>query len=72
MTKENLDAALERGTPFTIHMADGKEYTVPHRDFISFSQRGTSVIVSTADDRFHVLPLLTMTGITQDFPAASR
>jgi len=65
MTKENILAAIESNQPFVISMADGKEYTVPHRDFISFTRKGTSVIVSTEDDRIHVLPLITMTGIHQ-------
>ena len=63
MTKENLQSAIESNAPFTITMADGKEYLVPHRDFIAFTRRYTAVMVSTNDDRFHVLPLLTMTGI---------
>ncbi|MGB0344492.1 MAG: hypothetical protein ACPGGJ_03770 [Coraliomargarita sp.] len=47
-------------------MADGKEFVIPHRDFISFTRKGTSVIVSTEDDKIHILPLITMTGISQD------
>lgn len=65
MTRENLHSAIEANLPFTISMADGKEYDVPHRDFISFTRKGTSAIVSTEDDRIHVLPLLTMTGISR-------
>jgi len=66
MTKENLHSAIESNRPFLITMADGKEYAVQHRDFISFTRKGTAVVVSTDDDRIHVLPLITMTGITQD------
>lgn len=66
MTKENLHSVIESNRPFVISMADGKSYVVPHRDFISFTRRGTAVIVSAEDDKIHILPLITMTGISQD------
>lgn len=72
MTKENLHNAIESNQAFVISMADGKEYSVPHRDFISFTRKGTSVVVSTEDDRIHILPLITMTGVSQDAPVDSR
>lgn len=65
VTKNNVLSAIESNRPFVISMADGKEYVVPHRDFISFTHKRTAVVVSTDDDRFHVLPLITMTGITK-------
>ncbi len=66
MTKENIHSVMESNHPFVISMADGKEFVIPHRDFISFTRKGTSVIVSTEDDKIHILPLITMTGISQD------
>ncbi len=66
MTKENIHSGIESNHPFVISMADGKEFVIPHRDFISFTRKGTSVIVSTEDDKIHILPLITMTGISQD------
>jgi len=68
VTKENLLGVIESNRPFVIIMADGKEYTVPHRDFISFTRKDAAVIVSTEDDKIHILPLITVTGITQDSP----
>lgn len=44
-------------------MADGKEYDVPHRDYISLSPGGTFATVYDDEERFYVLPLITMTGI---------
>jgi hypothetical protein len=44
-------------------MADGKEYSVPHRDYISIPPKGSYVIVFDDHGRFSVLPLLTMTGL---------
>ncbi len=65
MTKENLHEAIETNQPFIITMADGKEYDVPHRDFISFTRKGTAAIVSGEKERIFVLPLITMTGINR-------
>jgi len=51
-------------------MADGKEYPVPHRDYISIPPRGPYVIVYDDQGRFAVLPLLTMTGLESSVPGA--
>ena len=65
---------MERNLPFTLRMADGKEYRVPHRDYISMPPKGAFVVVY--DDREHVfvLPLLTMTGLAyrSETPKAKR
>lgn len=44
-------------------MADGREYHVPHRDYISLSPKGTFVTVYDDEEHYFVLPLLTMTGL---------
>jgi hypothetical protein len=64
MNRSQIESAIERNLPFTLHMADGKEYHVPHRDYISLPPAGAFVVVY--DDREHVfvLPLLTMTALT--------
>jgi len=64
MTIAQIESAIERGSPFSIQMADGKEYQVPHPDYISIPPKGLFVVVF--DDAAHafVLPLLTMTGLT--------
>ncbi len=49
--------------PFTLRMADGKEYSVPHRDYISLPPSGASVVVYDEWGHVFVLPLLTMTGL---------
>ena len=66
MTKENLHSVIDSNLPFVISMADGKEYAVPHRDFIAFTRKETAVVVTSEDDRIHVLPLITMTGVSRD------
>ena len=44
--------------PFILRTADGREYPVVHSEFLSFSQRGRTVVVSTPDDSYEVLDLL--------------
>lgn len=68
MINDKLRNAVESNRPFVISMADGKEFKIPHRDFIAFTRKKTAVIVSTEDDKIHILPLITMTGVTQDSP----
>ncbi len=54
--------AVEEGIPFKINMADGKSYTVKDRHQISVGK--TIVIVVDEKDLPHMLPLLTVTGIS--------
>jgi hypothetical protein len=44
-------------------MADGREYHVAHRDYLSFPPRGAFVVVYDDAGHVYVLPLLTMTGL---------
>jgi hypothetical protein len=68
MTRSQIESAIESGAAFTLRMADGREYPVPHRDYISISPKGTFVTVYDDDERFVVLPLLTMTGLASTGP----
>ena len=43
--------------PFIIHMADGRSYPVPHRDFVSQAPVGRTIIVYRADGSFSILDL---------------
>ena len=63
MTRQQVESAVASGLPFTLRMADGKEYSVPHRDYISLPPQASYVIVYDNEGRFTVLPLLTMTGL---------
>jgi hypothetical protein len=63
MTREQVESAVASGVPFTLRMADGKEYSVPHRDYIWLPPKASYVIVHEDDGHFTVLPLLTMTGL---------
>jgi len=63
MTREQVQSAISIGNPFSLLMADGKEYSVPHPDYISLPPKATYVIVYGDEGDFTVLPLLTMTGL---------
>ena len=63
MSRSQVQAAIRSGEPFSIRMADGKEYNVPHQDYISLSPKGTFATVYDDDEGYYILPLLTMTGI---------
>jgi hypothetical protein len=62
MTREHLHTAINEGIPFVIRMADGEKYRVDDRYRIALGK--TTVVVVGDDDMPHVLPLLTMTGIS--------
>ena len=49
--------------PFTVHMADGREFPVPHPDFLSMSPTGRTVIIYQENEEFSILDLLLMTEI---------
>jgi len=71
MTREQVESALASGVPFALLMADGKEYPVPHRDYISLPPKASYVIVYDDNGHFTVLPLLTMTGLQSSIADAS-
>lgn len=68
MTKQQIESAVASGIPFTLRMADGREYPVPHRDHISLPPNASYVIVYDDHGHFTVLPLLTVTGLESKVP----
>jgi hypothetical protein len=62
MTKDQIRTAIREGIPFVIKMADGEKYEVTDRYRVALGQ--ATVIVVGEDDMPHILPLLTMTGIS--------
>ena len=58
--------------PFTVHMADGRSFHVPHPDFLFMSPTGRTVIICQEDEEFSILDLLLMTEIQTGASAASR
>ena len=63
MTVEQLTNVLHAQPfrPVTIHMGDGRAFLVRHRDFISRSPTGRTLIVHGEDDNFSVLDMLLVT-----------
>lgn len=72
MTRKQIESVVTEGVPFTVRLADGRSYEVPHRDFISLPPKNATVaVVYENDGTVHVLPLLTMTGLTYNTQAKS-
>jgi hypothetical protein len=49
--------------PFVIHLADGREIPVYHRDFIMAAPSGRTLYVSQPDDSFNIIDLLLVTDL---------
>ncbi len=73
MTAEQLRAMREANPfrPFTIHLADGRTFTVPHRDFVSQSPGGRTIIVYGSNESFSVVDLFLVTELEVSSPADS-
>ncbi|MEM6553431.1 MAG: hypothetical protein AAF750_15040 [Planctomycetota bacterium] len=56
--------------PFSIHMADGRVFLVNHRDFVSRSKSGRTIVVHGDNDSFSVLDLLLVTELEVHPPSA--
>jgi hypothetical protein len=71
MTIEQLRAVRESNPfrPFTIHLGDGQSLRVPHRDYLSMSPGGRTVIVYQTDEAFSILDLLLVTELSVDAPS---
>ena len=71
MTPDQLRATREANPfqPFIIHMADGRSYPVPHRDFISQAPgAGRTIIVYRPDDSFSILDIHFVTELEDPVP----
>ena len=49
--------------PLIIHLADGREIPVHHRDFIMAAPSGRTLYVSQPDDTFNIIDLLLVTDL---------
>jgi hypothetical protein len=70
MTAEQLRAMREANPfrPFTIHLADGQTLNVPHRDFVSQSPGGRTIIVYQSGEAFSVVDLYLVTALEVHAP----
>ena len=53
---------MNEGIPFAVNMADGRRYIVTEREQIALGP--SHVVIVDQKGLAHVLPLLTMTGVT--------
>ncbi len=54
---------------FTIRLADGRSYRINHRDYLSISPVGRTVIVYGEDGGFDILDALLITVLSVEKPA---
>jgi hypothetical protein len=62
VTRDHIETAIQEGIPFLIKMADGEKYEVTNSYQIALGK--AHVVVMDKRDLPHVLPMLTMTGIS--------
>jgi hypothetical protein len=57
MTVDSIKKARDTAPfrPFVIRTADGKEFQVPNHNSFLFAEEGRTLIVVTADQKFHIL-----------------
>lgn len=65
MTIERLRNAINQVPfePFIIHLADGRQIPVQHRELIIASESGRTVVVVQPDDSFNIIDLLLVTDL---------
>ena len=64
MDAKLIEELIEKNKPFRVETAAGRVFEIPHRDFIAFSSRKTSLIINyseNGDEHFAIVPLLTIT-----------
>ena len=62
MTRDVIETAKKEGLPFSIKMADGREYRVDRAEQVHIAK--THVVVIDQKTLPHILPLLTITGLS--------
>jgi len=62
MTRDVIETAKKEGLPFSIKMADGREYRVDRAEQVHIAK--THVVVIDQKTFPHILPLLTITGLS--------
>jgi len=55
--------------PFILHLADGREIPVPHREFLYLFPSGRTVLVAQPDESFNIFDSLLVTDL--EFKSAS-
>ncbi len=65
MTIESIKQAYNQQPfqPFIIHLADGRQLPVHHREFIATAPSGRTLVVYQPDDSFNIIDLLLVTDL---------
>jgi len=58
--------------PFVIHLADGRQIPVKHREFMALSPSGRTIVVYQANDAANIIDLLLVTDLEVRNGKASR
>jgi hypothetical protein len=62
--KTQIESVLDIGRfPIKLRMSDGREYLVPHRDYIWLPPNSGCAFVYDDTGRFTILPFLSMSGL---------
>jgi len=63
MTGDQLRAVKEANPfrPFTIFLADGRSWRVPHRDYLSLSPSGRTAVVYQMNDACSIIDVMLVT-----------
>jgi hypothetical protein len=74
MTIEQLRTTLRANPfqPFTVRMADERQFLIPHPDFLSMSPSGRTAVIFHPDDSASIVDLLLMTELELSPPARAR
>ena len=74
MTIEQLRATHRASPfqPFTIRMADGRRFPIPHPDFLSFSPVGRTAVIYHTDGSASIVDLLLMTELELSPPSQAH
>lgn len=74
MDRKLLQERIDANKPFSIATASGDRYVVESADYIHFSPSKTAVFVfwtdDEGDDRYAIVPLLTITAVEAKVDAA--
>jgi hypothetical protein len=73
MTTERIRALIRARPfqPFTVHLADGRSFHVPHPEFVSMTPSGRVVIVTHGDEVVDFVDLLLVTSVELKPPSSS-
>jgi hypothetical protein len=57
--------------PFTIRIADGREFPIPHPDFLSLSPTGRTAVIFHDDGSASIVDLMLMTELVLSEPSTA-